>query len=119
MSFEIDDFDREGIARGLEEKKKEIVKHSSEFKVICVYCQWEFKQSDKSTSSICKNCAKNTQKYAKKPEKCRYCFMISAFVNGICQRCNDSYRKYGYIKKLFTLFIFPSILFKVITYCFY
>ena len=49
MSFEIDDFDREGIARGLEEKKKEIVKHSSEFKVICVYCQWEFKQSDKST----------------------------------------------------------------------
>ena len=106
MSFDIDNFDREGIDRSLEQRQKQ----NSEFKMIFVYCQWEFKEkSDKSTSSICKNCAKNTQKYAKKPEKCCYCHMISAFDNGTCQRCNDNYRKYGFIEKLVTLSIFPSI----------
>merc|ERR1719189_1934530 len=46
------------------------------------------------TSSICKKCEQNVQKYGK-PTSCQYCNIIAAFVNGKCHRCHESYRRYG------------------------
>jgi len=63
--------------------------------VKCTYCRSEFQQESKSsTSSICKKCEQNVQKYGK-PTSCQYCNIIAAFVNGKCHRCHDSYRRYG------------------------
>jgi len=63
--------------------------------VKCTYCRSEFQQESKSsTSSICKRCEQNVQKYGK-PTSCQYCNIIAAFVNGKCHRCHDSYRRHG------------------------
>jgi len=63
--------------------------------VKCTYCRSEFQQESKSsTSSICKKCEMNVQKYGK-PSSCQFCNIIAAFVGGKCHRCHDSYRKYG------------------------
>ena len=50
--------------------------------------------SKSSTSSICKKCELNVQKYGK-PSSCQFCNIIAAFVGGKCHRCHDSYRRYG------------------------
>ena len=108
MSFNIDDFDRESIDRGIKERKEE--KKTAEWQMICIFCQWEFKQNAKSTSAICKKCAKNVQIHGNKPEKCRYCFMISAFSNGTCQRCHDSYKQYGFSIRKYVKFLTTFLL---------
>lgn len=66
--------------------------------VKCTYCRSEFQQESKSsTSSICKRCEQNVQKYGK-PTSCQYCNIIAAFVNGKCHRCHDSSRRHGHPK---------------------
>ena len=63
--------------------------------VKCTYCRSEFQQESKSsTSSICKKCEQNVQKYGK-PTSCQYCNIIAAFHHGKCNRCHDSYKRYG------------------------
>ena len=63
--------------------------------VKCTYCRSEFQQESKTnTSTICKKCEQNVQRYGK-PSSCQYCSIIAAFVSGKCNRCHDSYRRYG------------------------
>ncbi len=63
--------------------------------VKCTYCRSEFQQESKTnTSTICKKCEQNVQRYGK-PSSCQYCSIIAAFVSGKCHRCHDSYRRYG------------------------
>ena len=63
--------------------------------VKCTYCRSEFQQESKSsTSSICKRCESNVQKYGK-PSSCQFCNIIAAFIGGKCHRCHDNFKRYG------------------------
>ena len=63
--------------------------------VKCTYCRSEFQQESKSsTSSICKKCEVNVQKYGK-PSSCKFCNIIAAFIGGICHRCHENLKRYG------------------------
>ena len=62
------------------------------FEEIIIFQSKYFSKS--STSSICKKCELNVQKYGK-PSSCQFCNIIAAFVGGKCHRCHDSYRRYG------------------------
>ena len=84
-------FNRKGIAKTIELKLIDLNRET-----FCIRKQLTFYiiLSKSSTSSICKKCEMNVQKYGK-PSSCQFCNIIAAFVGGKCHRCHDSYRKYG------------------------
>ena len=87
-------FNRKGIAKTIELKLTDL--NRLNYKTFCISKQLTFYiiLSKSSTSSICKKCEMNVQKYGK-PSSCQFCNIIAAFVGGKCHRCHDSYRKYG------------------------